>query len=172
MKWYKKFKVNMPSLLSEVCTQYTKDYATEPQYAYKSTENSDMWIMWQESGHTLPLKSITDLTQDITGLNLDYDLGFVVIWRYDDKFPKCPIHIDDGRGNGGKHNGSVCTAINGSFKIHYHDENNNIIDSVDVNDKTLICLNNTRFPHSVEGKGDLIVFGVDLLTEPEVYWHD
>ena len=74
------------------------------------------------------------------------------------KITHCPIHMD----SGGEHTGSVVTSVSGNFKIHLHKEdtpNSPILETINVDESNLIALNNTKYPHSVEGQGDLLVLG-------------
>jgi hypothetical protein len=174
MKWYKKFNMKLSEEFKTECTEFIKNNPPEPPNAYYTVGESDMWTMWLSEEDSEVISDIREAIKLKTGLNLKYDEGFVVIWNFNDNFKECPTHIDSGRLSGGKHNGSVCVALNGNFKINLRSEEfgGDILDEVIVDDKSVVALNNTVFPHNVEGKGDLIVFGVDLLTEPEVYWHD
>ena len=77
--------------------------------------------------------------------------------------------------SGGEHTGSVVTCISGNFKIHLHaadEPDSPIIESVNINGQTLVALNNTVFPHSVEGIGDLVVFGTAVKTDTKEYFKD
>jgi len=172
MKWFKEFKFEPLDTLSLTGNHFIDSRPPEPPFKYDSVLDSKMWTIWMDDPMEKPLFETRKMISEITGLNLEYEEGFLVIWRFDENFPRCPIHVDEGRGNGGKHNGSVVSVLSGEFKIHLHDEKDEIIESVDVTSNTLIALNNTRFPHSVEGCGDLLVFGVDLKTEPEIFWND
>ena len=61
--------------------------------------------------------------------------------------------------------------ISGNFKLHLHEEdkeNSKIVETIDI--EGLIALNNTVYPHSVEGQGDLLVFGADKDMVPEEYF--
>jgi len=174
MKWHRKFKIALPQDFYDVCNKYIRNNPPEPYFRYMSVEDSDMWTMWMDDPQAGYVSGVRETILYITGLDLDYEQGFVVLWKFDEEFKHCPIHVDSGKGTGGKHNGSICTALSGNFKIHLHadDLEETILDTVEVDSNTIIALNNTQFPHSVEGEGVLIVFGVDLETDPEVYWHD
>ena len=39
-----------------------------------------------------------------------------------------------------------------------------------MDESNLIALNNTKYPHSVEGQGDLLVLGTDKNIKPEEYF--
>jgi len=174
MRWYKQFDIDMPITLADTCNQYTENNPPEPPYNYDFMEDSTMWIIWNNDDVSSQLNDVRELISHTAGVEVDDEVGFVVVWRYDEKFNRSPVHIDYGRDNGGKQNGSVCTAISGDLKIHLHadDADKTIIDTVHVTSNTVIALNNTKFYHSVEGHGDLIIFGVNLDTDPEEYWHD
>ena len=174
MKWYRKFDVDMPSEFMTVCKHYVVNNDPEPPFKYFTVGDSAMWTIWHDYITSDYIADARVLVSNTTGLSLGHKKGFVVLWRFDDNFKRSPIHIDIGRGAGGNHNGSICTALVGDFKLHRHgnDAAQTIIDSVELNDKSLVALNNTRFPHSVEGNGILVVFGVDLDTDPEEYWRD
>ena len=169
MIWMKQFDVDMPAVLAEVCTAFTINNAPEAPWQYKSVRDSSMWNIWMKFPVSQRLAPVRSLVNEITGLNLDYPTGFVSVWRYDENFPVCPVHID----GGGAHTGSVVTCISGDFSLRLHSadrEGSNIVHSVDVTPSTLIALNNSVFPHSVAGSGDLIVFGVDKRLRPQEYF--
>jgi|TARA_B100001094_G_C18037851_1_gene723497 hypothetical protein len=179
MNWYKRYKADMPKDFKQICEDYTKKYSPEPAYRYKSVEDSSMWTIppLGENRVRLDVPESTQINHvikyvsNVTELNLEHDMPFTCIWRFDDNFKKCPVHVD----NGGEHTGSVVTCISGKFKLHLHEQEDNdsdIIETIDIDETTLIALNNTKFPHSVEGKGDLVVFGPDKKIKPEEYFAD
>tara|TARA_B100001057_G_scaffold424918_1_gene447971 strand:+ start:131 stop:685 length:555 start_codon:yes stop_codon:yes gene_type:complete len=181
MLWYKEFKNNMPQDLKSMCIEYTQKFNHEPFWTYKSVANSKMWTIpplgenrrrMYDEVPTQVLENISNFKKmitDITKLELENDSPVDCIWRFDENFTSCPIHTDAG----GEHTGSVVTSVVGNFKIHLHVDdfpNSPIIDSVDVNESNLIVLNNTVYPHSVEGQGDLLVFGAEKYMKPEEYF--
>lgn len=173
----------MPNDLKPMCDDYTKKFKHEPFWTYKSVADSKMWTIpplgenRKRINHTLLklyLKKINALKQSITAitdLKLEQQSRVDCIWRFDENFNHCPIHIDAG----GEHTGSVVASIFGNFKIHLHAEDvveSPIIESIAIDESTIIALNNTEFPHSVEGQGDLLVFGADKHMKPEEYFAD
>tara|TARA_B110000977_G_C11052929_1_gene482982 strand:- start:430 stop:1008 length:579 start_codon:yes stop_codon:yes gene_type:complete len=180
MKWFKKFNVNMPSILKSVCNNYIKAFDHEPLWVYKSVADSKMWVIpplgenrvrLDDGGASDSLTNIRSLVSDITGLTLEEKTPILAIWRFDKNFSKCPIHIDIGT----EHTGSIVTCISGNFDIHLHakdEPDSHIIETVSLDDSNLVALNNTVFPHSVEGEGTLIVFGTDKRTNPEEYFRN
>ena len=178
MKWYKEFSVNMPQNLKSVCNSYTDVFEYEPIWTYESVEDSKMWVIpplgknrtrLDDRGASDKLANIRELVTTITELYLEEETPILAIWRFDEKFPHCPVHIDQG----GEHTGSVVTCISGNFKIHLHaadEPDSPIIESVNINGQTLVALNNTVFPHSVEGIGDLVVFGTAVKTDTKEYF--
>lgn len=181
MLWYKKFKINMPDDLKSMCDDYTRKYKHEPFWTYKSVADSKMWTipplgenrkrMYDDVSLEI-LEKINILKQSITAitnLKLEQETPVDCIWKFDENFNHCPIHTDVG----GEHTGSVVASIFGNFKIHLHTEDvvgAPIIESITIDESTLIALNNTEFPHSVEGQGDLLVFGADKNMRPEEYF--
>lgn len=180
MKWHRKFDMELSEEFKNECTEFVNNNEATAKNTYYTVGDSDMWIIWllnQDSFIAQDSKAFSDTREHIkliTGLNLKYHDGFVVIWRFDEHFDECPTHIDSGRLSGGAHNGSVCIALNGSFKINLrtNESGGDIIEEVIVDNKSIVTLNNTVFPHNVEGCGDLIVFGVDTETHPEDHWYD
>lgn len=179
MLWYKKFDYNMKDDLKTMCNEYTEQFDHEPFWTYKSVANSKMWTIppLGEKRKRLfdvvdyaVLQNIRSLKKSITettGLKLEDDSPVDCIWRFDEKFTHCPIHTDAG----GEHTGSVVAKISGNFKLHLHEkdeENSKIVETIDI--EGLIALNNTVYPHSVEGQGDLLVFGADKDMVPEEYF--
>lgn len=179
MIWAKEFKVNMPQNLKLVAEDYIRNYDHEPFNTYKSVANSKMWVIpplgnnrirLDDGGANNKLSNIRQLVTNITELTLEEKTPILAIWRFDSKFKHCPIHID----SGGEHTGSVVTCISGSFKLHLHKEdkpNSPIIESLNITKDKLVALNNTVFPHSVEGQGDLIVFGTSKQTNLKEYFN-
>jgi hypothetical protein len=180
MIWAKEFKVSMPENLKLVAHDYTKNYNYEPFNTYKSVANSKMWVIpplgknrirLDDGGASNKLSNVRELVTNITGLALEEKTPILAIWRYDNNFKRCPVHIDDG----GEHTGSIVTCISGSFKLHLHehdDENSYIIKTITIDKNKLVALNNTIFPHSVEGQGDLIVFGTSKQTNIKEYFNE
>ena len=114
MKWYKEFKVNMPQNLKSVCNSYTEVFEYEPIWTYKSVEDSKMWVIpplgknrirLDDNGASDKLANIRELVTSITELHLEEETPILAIWRFDGKFPHCPVHVD----GGGEHTGSVVT---------------------------------------------------------------
>jgi len=190
MLWVKKYSINMPAYFKTICNEYTEKHNPDPVGIYENAWDSKGWTIWnkdqKDSSNHSHLKiyqqlsksdasslaqGLTEIRQninDITGANLEYPKGFCYIWRYDENFPKCPTHIDGPE----EMAGSICSSISGKFKIHLHHKNTNkILDTVTVTDKDLIVLNNTVYPHSVEGQGDLVVFGIDSQSNPEEFFY-
>jgi len=179
MIWAREFSVDMPSVLKTVCELYTETFEHEPLNVYKSVADSKMWVIpplgenrirLDDGGANDSLVNVRKLVTDITGLALEEKTPILAIWRFDEVFTHCPIHIDDG----GEHTGSIVTCISGSFKLHLHEEDkpdSSIISSININENKLVALNNTVFPHSVEGQGDLIVFGTSKQTNPKEYFN-
>ena len=179
MIWAKEFEVNMPSTLKLVCESFTDNNLSEEPWLYTAVEDSDCWCIPplgpnRERLYAPEVEQLSDvrkLVSEISGLNLNFATPFVSVWRFDKNFPKCPVHIDPG----GEHTGSVVTCISGKLQLHLHEKNelnSPIISTIDVSPYKLIALNNTEFPHSVSGFGDLIVFGVDNHTNAEEYFRD
>jgi len=179
MKWYREFDIVMPHDLKSICESFIKKNKPEPYYTYYSVEDSNMWVIPPlgpkrerlYAAETEQLSGVRKLVTDTTGLNLEHDSPFMAIWQFDEAFPHCPVHIDDGA----EHTGSVVTSISGDFKLHLHANDSldsPIVESVNVPANKVIALNNTVFPHSVEGIGDLIVFGVDNHMNAEEYFKD
>ena len=166
--WYKEFKFSIPSNLKTMCEEYTEKFDYEPFGTYKSVADSKMWTIppLGKDRHRLydkvsneVLEQITNLKKLITEITkLKFGEAVDCIWRFDKSFTHCPIHMDSGE----EHTGSVVTSISGNFKIHLHKEdtpNSPILKTVNVDGSNLIALNNTKYPHSVEGQGDLLVLG-------------
>ena len=180
MIWAKEFKVSMPENLKLVADRYTKTFDYEPINTYKSVADSKMWVIpplgenrirLDDGGANDKLSNIRKLVTDITGLALEEKTPILAIWRYDENFKHCPVHIDPG----GEHTGSIVTCISGSFKLHLHEEDkadSPIINTINIDNTKLVALNNTEFPHSVEGQGDLIVFGTSIQTNTKEYFND
>jgi hypothetical protein len=179
MRWYKEFDVDMPQKLKYICENFTKSNPPEEPWTYGSVQDSDCWCIPPlgpnrerlYAPEVENLASIRKLVSEITRLNLEFETSFMSVWRFNDAHPKCPVHTDPG----GEHTGSVVTCISGDLKLHLHETNKAgaaIIDSVDVSPSKLIALNNTEFPHSVSGYGDIIVFGVDKQLDAEEYFRD
>jgi hypothetical protein len=177
MIWAKEFLVDMPSELRIICDNFTKKHPPEQKGIYKSVGDSDCWCIPPlgpnrerlYAPEVEQLSHIRKLVSKTTGLNVDYDTPFISVWRFDEAFPKCPVHIDPGF----EHTGSVVTCISGEFQLHLHKENlsdSPIIESIEVKLTNLIALNNTNFPHSVSGRGDLVVFGTDKKTNAQEYF--
>jgi|TARA_B100001245_G_scaffold151844_1_gene113692 hypothetical protein len=176
---YKKFKVSMPSNLKSMCEEYTEQFDCEPFWTYKSVADSKMWTipplgkdrrrMYDKISNEV-LEQIVNFKQHITEITkLKFSEAVDCIWRFDKNFTHCPIHTD----TGGEHTGSVVTSISGNFKIHLHKEdtpNSPILETINVDESNLIALNNTKYPHSVEGQGDLLVLGTDKNIKPEEYF--
>jgi len=166
--WYKEFKVSIPSNLKTMCEDYTEKFDYEPFGTYKSVVDSKMWTipplgkdrrrMYDKVSNEV-LEQIGKFKQYITEITkLKFGEAVDCIWRFDKSFTHCPIHMD----SGGEHTGSVVTSISGNFKIHLHKEdtpNSPILETINVDESNLIALNNTKYPHSVEGQGDLLVLG-------------
>jgi len=168
----------MPGKLKTICKEFTKKHPPEEKGLYKAVGDSDCWCIPplgpnRERLYSIEFEQLTDvrkLVSKITGLTIDYDMPFTSIWRFGDYFPKCPVHIDPGA----EHTGSVVTCISGKLQLHLHQEekpDSPIIDTINVSPNKLIALNNTNFPHSVSGYGDLVVFGSDKKTNAEKYFH-
>ena len=179
MMWYKEFEVDMPSTLKLVCESFTTKHSPEEPWLYTAVEDSDIWNIPplgpnRERLYAPEVEQLSDvrkLVSEISGLNLDFATPFISIWRFNESFPKCPVHVDPGV----EHTGSVVTCISGKLQLHLHEKNelnSPIISTIDVSPYKLIALNNTEFPHSVSGFGDLIVFGVDNHTNAEEYFRD
>lgn len=168
----------MPWKLRETGIAYTRSFQPEPPWTYKSVADSKMWVIpplgkdrvrLDDNGASDYLADVRAKVTEITGLALEEKTPILAIWRFDKDFPKCPVHIDEG----GEHTGSIVTCINGEFKLHLHAEDaedSPIIETVEINSTKLIALNNTEFPHSVEGQGNLIVFGTAKETNTEEYF--
>jgi len=177
---YKKFKVSMPSNLKSMCEEYTEQFDCEPFWTYKSVADSKMWTipplgkdrrrMYDKVSNEV-LEQIVNFKQHITEITkLKFSEAVDCIWRFDKNFTHCPIHTD----TGGEHTGSVVTSISGNFKIHLHKEdtlNSPILETINMDESNLIALNNTKYPHSVEGQGDLLVLGTDKNIKPEEYFN-
>jgi len=179
MLWAKTYPITVPDYFTGFCQDFTENNDPVPVGTYESVADSSMWTIWNKNPNNYQNQALLEIRQNIkniTGLNLDYPKGFFCIWRYDENFTKCPIHIDgQGTYSGDitpiKQSASVCTSIHGEFKIHlHHRDTNEIVDSVLVTTSNIIVLNNTMYPHSVEGQGDLAVFGVDLLNNLEEFF--
>lgn len=180
MIWSKEFYVDMPDNLKSVCEDYVKQFDHEPPFTYKSVVDSKMWVIpplgrnrkrLDDGGANDRLANVRALVSQVTGLALEERTPVLAIWRFDKNFSHCPVHIDDG----GEHTGSVVTCISGDFKLHLHSEDkpdSPILKTIDIHRSKLVALNNTVFPHSVEGQGDLIVFGTAKQTNPEEYFND
>ena len=179
MMWYKEFDIDMPNGLKSVCESFIKNNEPEPYHTYYSVQDSDCWCIPplgpnRERLYAPEVEQLSDvrkLVSEISGLNLDFATPFISIWRFDECFWRCPVHIDHGT----EHTGSVVTSISGKLQLHLHEKNelnSPIISTIDVSPYKLIALNNTEFPHSVSGFGDLIVFGVDNHTNAEEYFRD
>jgi hypothetical protein len=183
MLWYKKFKISMPQDLKDVCKTYITQYDHEPFWTYKSVADSKMWTVPPLGPNRVRLyevvpnetleqfNKIGELVTGISKLDVKNDLPVVTLWEYDEKFTQCPVHID----GGGEHTGSLVCSITGNFKLRLHskdEQDSPIIDTVDVDESTLLALNNTKFPHSVEGQGLLLVFGTDKKMNPQEYFAD
>ena len=180
MIWAKEFDVDMPSNLKTIANNYVKSFDPEPPFAYKSVVDSKMWVIpplgenrvrLDDGGANDNLINVRQLVTKVTGLALEEKTPILAIWRYDENFTKCPIHIDEG----GEHTGSVVTCISGNFNLHLHEKDeldSPIIETIAINKNKLVALNNTVFPHSVEGQGDLIVFGTSKQTNTEEYFND
>ena len=177
--WYIEFKVSIPSNLKSMCEEYTEQFDCEPFWTYKSVADSKMWTipplgkdrrrMYDKISNEV-LEQIVNFKQHITEITkLKFSEAVDCIWRFDKNFTHCPIHTD----TGGEHTGSVVTSISGNFKIHLHKEdtpNSPILETINVDESNLIALNNTKYPHSVEGQGDLLVLGTDKNIKPEEYF--
>lgn len=178
MLWVKEYPFNMPDYFQDVCREFLENNEPEDSNQYESVQDSKMWLIWNHNRYHSPkLVDIRKQILETTGANLEYDKGFTAIWRYDENFPQCPIHIDgagyNDKGEPGerKHNGSICTSLTGTFKLHlHHQDTEEIVETVEITDKKLVVLNNTVYPHSVQGQGDLIVFGIDLQSDPEEFF--
>jgi hypothetical protein len=179
MLWVKSYPITLPDYFAGLCQDFTENNDPAPKGMYESVADSSMWTIWNTNPDNYQNQTLLELRQNIqniTGANLNYPKGFLCIWRYDENFTNCPIHIDGQGTNSGditpiKHAGSVCTSIHGEFKIRlHHRDTNEIVDSVPVTTSNVIVLNNTVYPHSVEGQGDLAVFGVDLQSNPEEFF--
>mgnify|MGYP001177097048 FL=1 len=177
MLWVKTYPITIPDYFAGFCQDFTENNDPAPEGMYESVADSSMWTIWNtDQNKRQQLAEFRQNIKNVTGANLDYPKGFLCIWRYDENFTQCPIHIDGQGTHSGditprKHNGSVCTSIHGEFKIHlHHRDTNEILDSVSVTTSNVIVLNNTVYPHSVEGQGDLAVFGVDLQSNPEEFF--
>jgi hypothetical protein len=183
MLWYKKFKISMPQDLKDVCKTYITQSDHEPFWTYKSVADSKMWTVPPLGPNRVRLyevvpnetleqfNKIGELVTGISKLDVKNDLPVVTLWEYDEKFTQCPVHID----GGGEHTGSLVCSITGNFKLRLHSKDEQdapIIDTVDVDESTLLTLNNTEFPHSVEGQGLLLVFGTDKKMNPQEYFAD
>ena len=186
MLWYKKFKISMPQDLKEVCKTYITQYEHEPLWSYKSVADSKMWtvpplgpigpdrIRFYDQVPSDTLKQFDEIGKivtEVSGLELEEKSPVTVLWEYNKDFPHCPVHVD----GGGEHTGSLINPIVGNFKLHLHskdDQDAPIIDTVNIDESTLLALNNTEFPHSVEGQGLLLVFGTDKKMKPQEYFAD
>jgi hypothetical protein len=178
MIWAKEFDIDMPDNLQSVCQNYMKHFDPEPPFRYKSVVDSKMWVIpplginrkrLDDGGANGRLANVRELVTKITGLALEEKTPILAIWKFDENFTSCPIHIDDG----GEHTGSIVTCITGKFKLHLHSEDkpgSTILETININKSKLVALNNTVFPHSVEGQGDLIVFGTSKETNPLEYF--
>jgi hypothetical protein len=173
----------MPQDLKDVCKTYITQYDHEPFWTYKSVADSKMWTVPPLGPNRVRLyevvpnetleqfNKIGELVTGISKLDVKNDLPVVTLWEYDEKFTQCPVHID----GGGEHTGSLVCSITGNFKLRLHSKDEQdapIIDTVDVDESTLLTLNNTEFPHSVEGQGLLLVFGTDKKMNPQEYFAD
>ena len=178
MLWVKEYPFNMPDYFKDVCIDFIEHNEPEGPYQYESVQDSKMWLIWNSMNqYSDRLAQVRQMVRETTGANLDYDKGFTAIWRYDENFKQCPIHIDgngyreDGSEGERKHNGSICTSIDGNFKLHlHHQDTKEIADTIEITNKNVVVLNNTVYPHSVQGQGDLIVFGIDLQSNPEEFF--
>ena len=179
MLWYKKYDYNMKNDVRILCNEYTENFRHEPFNTYKSVQDSKMWNippigenrkrLWDIVDYSLvkQFRDLKDQIKKITGLELQGETSVDCIWRFDKNFKHCPVHVDVG----GEHTGTVCSTLSGNFKFHLHEEDkqdSKIIDTIDV--EGLIVLNNTNFPHSVEGQGDLLVVGIDHRMNPKEYF--
>jgi len=183
MLWYKQFKISMPQDLKDVCKTYITQYEHEPFWTYKSVADSKMWTVPPLGPNRVRMYDIVpnetleqfnkigELVTNISKLDVKNDLPVVTLWEYDEKFTQCPVHID----GGGEHTGSLVCSITGNFKLRLHSKDEQdapIIDTIDVDESTLLALNNTEFPHSVEGQGLLLVFGTNKKMKPQEYFAD
>ena len=183
MLWYKKFKISMPQDLKNVCKTYITQFDHEPFWTYKSVADSKLWTVPPLGPNRVRMYDVVPnetleqfekmrkLVTDISMLDVEDKLPVTTLWEYDEKFTRCPVHID----HGGEHTGSLINSISGNFKLHLHSKDEQdapIIETVNVDESTLLALNNTEFPHSVEGQGLLLVFGTDKKMKPQEYFAD
>ena len=183
MLWYKKFKISMPQDFKNVCKNYITQFDHEPFWTYKSVADSKLWTVPPLGPNRVRMYDIVPnetleqfekmrkLVTNISMLDVEDKLPVTTLWEYDKKFTSCPVHID----HGGEHTGSLINSISGNFKLHLHSKDEQdapIIDTVDVDESTLLALNNTEFPHSVEGQGLLLVFGTNKKMKPLEYFAD
>tara|TARA_B100001057_G_C22823488_1_gene940393 strand:+ start:1410 stop:1955 length:546 start_codon:yes stop_codon:yes gene_type:complete len=179
MIWAREFLADMLPELKPICENFTKNNPPEAKGTYKAVGDSDCWCIPPlgpnrerlYAPEVEQLSAVRALVAKTTGLNVDYDMPFISVWRFGDYFPRCPVHVDPGK----EHTGSVVTCISGELQLHLHEENlpdSPIINTINVKPSRLIALNNTHFPHSVSGWGDLVVFGTDKATNAEEYFKD
>lgn len=148
----------MPQELAQTADYIVKNLKHEPFYAYESTANSKMWLVQNHDPIMERIKNVRNLISNTAKCNLDFKMGYIAVWRFDEDFPQCPAHIDE------KQTGSIVSCVNGTFEIILHDKNDlSTVDRVTVDKDSIVALNNTQFLHSVKGQGDLVVFGIDIV---------
>lgn len=167
MKWKTIFTISN-KLFNEICYMYSniiKDVpdGSIPQRTKHVVMDSTTWTFYDAEG----LHNVKQQLGSITGFNLLYEHGYGCIWRYDDHFPKCPVHID----YKAQHIGSLCISVSGSHRIYLHDETTHEKnESVILKNNKIMFLKNSEYWHSVEGQGDLLIFGCEDIENRENHY--
>jgi hypothetical protein len=158
MNWQTSYTINddLKEKISNICNKKLEGEPDDQEVWHRTshiTLNSHTWSFYKAEG----LNEVKEQLKIITGLDTIYDHGYTCIWRYDQEFPKCPIHID----YEAQHKGSLCISLSGYHNIFLHDiKTKEKLEKITVKDNSIMFINNSKYYHSVEGNGDLWILGV------------
>jgi hypothetical protein len=158
MNWQTSYNIsdNLKRLILDMCDVKLNEPPDDREIWQRTssiTLNSNTWTFYEAA----ELINIKEQIKNTTGLNTIYEHGYTCIWRYDEEFPKCPIHIDDEA----QHKGSLCISLSGYHNIFLHDiKTKEKLEKITVKDNSIMFIKNSEYYHSVEGNGDLWILGV------------
>jgi len=148
---------NLKGLITDMCNVKLNENPDDKdiwQRTSNITLDSNTWTFYEAD----ELINIKEQIKSITGLNTLYEHGYTCIWRYDESFPKCPIHIDDKA----QHKGSLCISLSGYHNMFlHHIETKEKLEKITIKDNDIMFIKNSEYYHSVEGNGDLLILGVE-----------